>query len=170
MAYFSATDKSYSVQSYYETCHQAITPQVLWGIKREQFSTCMASTCLCITAEIMHQFAWCWLDYLHSTRMSYCRQPTALLFSFLRVHEMTIPNQNAYNSSVYLSLQGVALYSRTTPTIVWLTIKQWMMDPFCKRVKFCVGCTNSVICPVKALLTFVEVHLVICPFQKIKHN
>ena len=70
---------------------------------------------------------------------------------------MTIPNQNAYNSSVHLSLQDVALDSRATPAIVWLTIKQSKTDPFRKGVKLCLGQTNSVICLVKALLTYLAI-------------
>ena len=51
-------------------------------------------------------------------------------FGFLRVGELIIQSQDAYDSSVHLFLQDVALDSRTTPTIVWLTIKQLKTDLF----------------------------------------
>lgn len=78
-------------------------------------------------------------------------------FGFLRVGEMTIPSLEAYDSAIHLSLGDIALDSRTTPTIVWLTIKQSKTDPFCKGVRLCLGRTGSVVCPVKALLPYLAI-------------
>ena len=78
-------------------------------------------------------------------------------FGFLRVGEMTVPSQDAYNNSVHLSLGDIALDSRTSPTIIWLTIKQSKIDPFRKRIKLCLGLTDSVVCPVKALLPYLAI-------------
>ena len=79
-------------------------------------------------------------------------------FGFLRVGEMTVQNQNNYDSTIHLSLQGVALDSRVTPTIIWLAIKQSKTDPFRKGVRLCLGRTDSMICPMKAFLTYVAIH------------
>jgi len=70
-------------------------------------------------------------------------------FGFLRVGEMTIPTQHAYNDSIHLSLEDVALDNRLTPTVVWLTIKQSKTDPFHKGAQLCLGLIGSVVCPVK---------------------
>jgi len=61
---------------------------------------------------------------------------------------MTVPT---YNDS---SLEDVALDSRLTPTVVWLTIKQSKTDPFSKGTRLCLGLTDSVVCPVKALFPY----------------
>ena len=78
-------------------------------------------------------------------------------FGFLRVGEMTVPSQDAYDSSIHLSLDDVALDSRTTPTILWLKIKQSKTDPFRKGAKLCLGRTESVVCPIKALLPYLAI-------------
>ena len=65
---------------------------------------------------------------------------------------MTTPSWDAYNSSVHLSLSYVALDSRTTPTIICLNIKKSKTDPFHKGAKLCLGQTELVVCPIKALL------------------
>ena len=78
-------------------------------------------------------------------------------FGFLRVGEMTVSSQDAYNNSVHLSLGDIALDSRTSQTIIWLTIKQSKTDPFRKGVKLCLGLTDSVVCPVKALLPYLAI-------------
>ena len=70
---------------------------------------------------------------------------------------MTSPSQDEYDSSVHLSLKDVALNSRTSPTIIWLTIKQSKTDPFRKGAKLCLGKTDSVECPVKALLPYLAI-------------
>ena len=70
---------------------------------------------------------------------------------------MTIPNLDAYDPSVHLSLEDVALDSRTAPTIIWLTIKQSKTDPFRKGVRLCLGRTGSVVCPIKAVLPYLAI-------------
>ena len=79
------------------------------------------------------------------------------IFGFLRVGEMTIPSLDAFNSAVHLSLGDIALDSRTTPTIIWVTIKQSKTDPFRKGVRLCLGRTESVVCPIKALLPYLAI-------------
>ena len=78
-------------------------------------------------------------------------------FGFLRVGEMTVQNQKNYDRTMHLSSQDVALDSRVTPTIIWLTITQSKTDPFCKGVRLYLGRTDSVICPVKAMLTYLAI-------------
>ena len=65
-----------------------------------------------------------------------------VFFGFLRVGEMMVLSQEAYDSSVYLSLDDVVLDSRSNPTVIWLTIKQY---PFRMGVNLCLGRTASVV-------------------------
>ena len=78
-------------------------------------------------------------------------------FGFLRVGEMTVPSQEAYDSSVHLSIEDVAVDSKSNPTTIWLTIKHSKTDPFCMRVNLCLGRTKSVVCPIKALLPYLNI-------------
>ena len=70
---------------------------------------------------------------------------------------MTVPNLDAYDSSIHLSLGDVPLDSRTAPTIIWLTIKQSKTDPFHKEAKLCLGQTEPVVCPIKGLLSYLAI-------------
>jgi len=59
-----------------------------------------------------------------------------------------------------MTTQYISYYkidSRTSPSIVWFTIKQSKIDPFHKGVKLCLGITDSVVCPVKALLPYLAI-------------
>ena len=80
-----------------------------------------------------------------------------IFFGFQRVGEMAAPSLDEYDSSVHLFLKDVVLDSRTAPTIIWLTIKQSKTDPFQKGAKLCLGKTDSVVCPVKALLPYLAI-------------
>lgn len=159
--YLSAIGNLHTAHSRHEAYQKALTPrleQVLRGIKREQCSTRTARVRLPITVEIMHQIyavlARTPEEYQNVMLWAAC---CTAFFGFLRVGEMTIQNQNAYDSTVHLSLQDVALDSRASPTIIWLTIKQSKTDPFRKGVRLCLGRTDSVVCPVKALLTYLAI-------------
>ena len=74
-------------------------------------------------------------------------------FGFLRVGETT-PSLDAYDPSVHLPLGGVALDSMTASTIIWLMIKQSKSDPFHKGAELCLGRTELVVYPIKALLSY----------------
>jgi len=64
-------------------------------------------------------------------------------FGFLRVGEMTVPSQESFDEMVHLTLEDVTLDSRSSPSIVWLTIKQSKTDPFQKGVKLGLSHTES---------------------------
>ena len=78
-------------------------------------------------------------------------------FAFLRVGEMTVPSDGGYDSTVHLSLSDVAIDDPTTPSLVRLTIKQSKTDPFRKGVELFIGKASSPLCPVAALLDYLQV-------------
>ena len=78
-------------------------------------------------------------------------------FGFLRVGEMTVPNQAAFNESVHLSLGAVTVDSRCNPTTMWVNIKQSKTDPFRAGVKLCLARTESPIYPIKAILPYLAI-------------
>ena len=67
---------------------------------------------------------------------------------------MTVPSQEAYDSSVHLSIADLAVDCRSNPTLIWLRIKQSKTDPFRTGVNLCLGRTKSIVCPVKAVLPY----------------
>ena len=159
--YFSSIGNLHSSCSQHDAYHKALTPrleQVLRGIKREQASTRTERVRLPITAEIMQQVYSVLSrppsEYRSTMLWAAC---CTAFFGFLRVGEMTVPSLDAYDPSVHLSLGDVALDSRTAPTIVWLTIKQSKTDPFRKGAKLCLGRTESAVCPIKALLSYLAI-------------
>ena len=159
--YLSAICNLHTAHSHHEAYQQALTPrleQVLRGIKREQCSTHSARVCLPITVEIMHQIyavlARTPEEYQNVMLWAAC---CTAFFGCLRAGEMTVQNQNDYDRTMHLSLQDVALDSRVTPTIIWFTIKQSKTNPFRKGVRLCLGRTDPIICPVKAMLTYLAI-------------
>ena len=65
-----------------------------------------------------------------------------------------MPSREAYDSSVHLSIEDVTVDSRFNPTTIWFTIKQSKTDSFRMGFNLCLGRTESVVCPVKAVLPY----------------
>jgi len=147
----------YTSCSLHNTYHTALTPrleQVLCGIRKEQART-RPRVRLPIAVHIMTQIYSVLekspTDYQSIMLWAAC---CTAFFGFLRVGKMTLPSQQAYDSSVHLSLNDVALDNRSNPTIIWLMIKQSETDPFRMGVNLCLGRTASVVCLVKAVLPY----------------
>ena len=167
LAYTSIKVYFSSIGNWHTSCGQhkayslALTPrleQVFRDIKKEQGRTRPQRVRLPITAQIMTQI------YSVLTRSPTAYQSIMLwaacctaFFGFLRVGEMTVPSREAYDSSVHLSIEDVTVDSKFNPTTVWLTIKQSKTDPFRMGIKLCLGRTESVVCPVKAVLPYLAI-------------
>ena len=159
--YFSAVGNWHSSCSQHTAYQEALTPrleQVLRGIKREQATTQPARVRLPITAEIMARLYLVLSrspsDYLTMLLWAACNMA---FFGFLRVGEMTVPSQTAFDDSVHLSLEDISVDNRSNPSTIWLTIKQSKTDPFRIGVKLCLARTHSVVCPVKAILPYLAI-------------
>ena len=77
-------------------------------------------------------------------------------FAFLRVGEMTTPDGGGYDPSVHLSYKDIAIDDPWRPSFIRVSIKQSKTDPFRKGVCLYVGRTNSDLCPVAALLSYLQ--------------
>ena len=75
-------------------------------------------------------------------------------FAFLRVGEMTVPSDEAYDPAVHLSVQDVAVDNSSTPSLLRVTIKQSKTDPFRKGVDLYIGKTSAPTRPVAAVLNY----------------
>ena len=77
-------------------------------------------------------------------------------FGFLHSSELTVPSQDTYDPSIHLSVNDVAVDSRSSPTMIKVTIKQSKTDPFHQGVKLFLGKTDASICPVTTLLSYMS--------------
>ena len=90
-------------------------------------------------------------------------------FGFLCSSKLTVPSQDTNDPSIHLSVNNVAVESRSSPTMIQVTIKQRKTDPFCQGVKFFLEKTDASVCPVTALLPYMSLEatlLDLCLFLK----
>ena len=126
------------------------------GIKRFQAQSMTGGrTRLPITPPIMRQMKEVWLSTAmgSETKMVWAACCIAF-FGFLRIGEMTAPDVGSYDPSVHLGFGDVAVDNQRRPTFMRVTINQSKTDPFRKGVNLFLGRTNSDICPVAALLSY----------------
>ena len=67
---------------------------------------------------------------------------------------LTVPTEKVYDPSVHLSVGDIAVDDVRRPSLLRVTIKQSETDSFRKGINLFVGRTNSVLCPVAAVLDF----------------
>ena len=77
-------------------------------------------------------------------------------FVFLRTGELTVPTGSSYNPSVHLSVGDIAVDHPSRPLFVRVTIKQLKTDPFRKGVDLFTGRTSTDLCPVAAVLDYLQ--------------
>ena len=75
-------------------------------------------------------------------------------FGFLRAGEFTVPGDDAYDPTVHLSHEDIAVDNPMKPWVVRITIKQSKTDPFRKGVDLYLGRTFADLCPVISLLNY----------------
>ena len=75
-------------------------------------------------------------------------------FAFLQAGEMTVPSDEEYDPSVHLSVHDISVDDAKHPSVLCIRIKQSKTDPFRKGVDLFVGKTESVLCPVTAMLSY----------------
>ena len=78
-------------------------------------------------------------------------------FGFLRVGEMTAPQQGVFDPDVHLGFADIAVDDPVTPSFIRVTIKQSKTDPFRQGVQLFIGRTQSDLCPVAAMLGYLDV-------------
>lgn len=77
-------------------------------------------------------------------------------FAFLRAGELTVPTGSSYDPGVHLSVGDIAVDHPSRPSFVRVTIKQSKTDPFRKGVDLFIGRTGTDLCPVAALLDYLQ--------------
>ena len=76
-------------------------------------------------------------------------------FGFLRVSEFTIPTEGSYDPFCHLSLSDIAVDNRkNSHLLLQLFLKQSKTDPFKQGVQVYMGTTDSPVCPIRAILSY----------------
>ena len=126
------------------------------GIKRVQAQNPVEGRVrLPITPDIMRKMrrAWSPTASLPDTKMLWATC-CVTFFGFLRVGELTLPDDGSYDPGVHLSFADIAVDDSGSLSFVRVSIKQSKTDPFRKGVNLFLGRTGSDLCPVCALLSF----------------
>ena len=75
-------------------------------------------------------------------------------FGFMRAGEFAVQRQCDFDPSVSLCPGDVAVDSHRNPSVIQVTLKQSKTDPFRKGVAVYLGRTDTDLCPVAAILSF----------------
>ena len=132
---------------------------VIKGIKRHQAKAGVGAWArLPITPELLRRLKGVWSPS-GTTRDTKLIWAACCLcfFGFLRAGEMTVPGDKGYDPQTHLSMGDIALDDSRSPSLVRVTIKQSKTDPFRKGVDIFVGRTGTDLCPVGALLDYLQV-------------
>ena len=78
-------------------------------------------------------------------------------FGFLQSGELTTPSQDFFHPQYTLLLSDIALDTHNNPTMLAVTLKQSKTDPFRLGVTLFMGRTDDIVCPVKALTSYLAV-------------
>ena len=78
-------------------------------------------------------------------------------FGFMRAGEFVVTSQKDFDPSVSLCPGDVAVDSYHSHSVIQVTLKQSKTDPFRKGVSVYLGRTDSDLCPVAAILTYMAV-------------
>ena len=75
-------------------------------------------------------------------------------FRFLRSGEVVVPLDSEYDPAVHHSFGDVRMDSTTDLQFLEVAIKASKTDPFCQGVRVYLGRTNTDLCPVAAVLSY----------------
>ena len=78
-------------------------------------------------------------------------------FGFMRAGEFTVSTPADFDTASSLCLQDIAVNSRDSPTVIQVYLKQSKTDPFRKGVSIYLGRTQSDLCPVSAVLSYIAI-------------
>ena len=77
-------------------------------------------------------------------------------FGFCRSGELTVPQTGDYDPAVHLSFRDVACANPEKPNILTLLLRKTKTDQARREVKIILGRTGGELCPVAALLRYLE--------------
>ena len=75
-------------------------------------------------------------------------------FGFLRAGELTVPSEAAFDDAVHLTRDDLAVDNPRNPSVLMLRLKASKTDPFRRGIFLFIGKTDSDLCPVAAVLSY----------------
>lgn len=78
-------------------------------------------------------------------------------FGFMRIGELTVPNDEAYDASTHLSWGDISVDDPSAPTCMEVRLKSSKTDPFRLGISLFIGKVPSLLCPVSAMLSYLTV-------------
>ena len=75
-------------------------------------------------------------------------------FGFLRSGELTAPEKEEFDPKQHLTVNDIAIENPANPRTISIRIEQSKTDPFRQGVTIYLGRTDSMLCPVAALLSY----------------
>ena len=156
--YLSAVRHMHVCKGLHNHYNRQITPRlhlILRGIKKRQAGMHSRKTRLPITIQMLSNIKALLSEktpsYYYTTLWAMC---CLAFFGFLSVSEFTIPTEGSYDPSRHLSLSDIAVNNRKKPHLLQLSLKESKADPFKQGVKVYVGATDSLVCPIQAVLSY----------------
>ena len=133
--------------------------QVLKGIKSIQAKGgAQGRERLPITPELLVKLKRVWeQDAQNIDKVMLWGAALLCFFGFLRAGEITVPSDNAYDKGAHLSFADISVDSVANPSLLKIRIKASKTDPFRQGVDVFVGRTDTELCPVAALLSYMAV-------------
>ena len=130
---------------------------ILKGVKRVQAQTVGEGRVrLPITPSILRKLKGVWSATAADRDAKMIWAASCLcFFAFLRAGELTVPD-DGYDPKVHLRVDDLASDDSKNPTFLRITIKQSKTDPFRKEVDLFVGRTGTDLCPVAAVLDYLQ--------------
>ena len=129
---------------------------VLKGIKHQQAKEQhKEQPWLPITPTILRKIKDVWLSNPSLDNIMLWAAASLCFFGFLRARETTVPSETAFDQGAHLTLSDVTMDSFKSPKMLKIKIKTSKTDPFRNGIDIYVGTTNSDLCPVTAVLTYI---------------
>ena len=109
-----------------------------------------------LTAEVLLRIQQAPALVSHSNRPVIWAVAAVAFFGFFRLGELLPAARASFHEETDLSWGDVAVDGHETPQMVKVHLKKSKCDQFGKGVDIYLGRTDTVLCPVKALLTYIE--------------
>ena len=78
-------------------------------------------------------------------------------FGFMRIGELTVSSDDAYDSASHLSWGDIAVDDPASPSCIEVRVKASKTDPFRQGISLFIGRVASDLCPVSAMLAYLVV-------------
>lgn len=133
-----------------------ILKRVLAGICRARLARRMpARVRLPITGPLLARICTALHSSSHPEKALIWVISSVAFFGFFRLGELLVESPDQYHPAVNLAWGDVAVDSLSSPSMVKIHLKRSKCDQFGKGIDVVVGKTDSLVCPVKAMMVFI---------------